>query len=132
LNLLSPRTLPKPGLFSTVDGGACGLEAPSEKLPKAPIGDKLAVWEAAVQGEEVPAKPLTTGFVALRFKDPNGEEISGKSFGLSFSSNCLALDAASRRSVLRRRREGGGVVVLGSSRKKREPAVGDMGLPVES
>lgn len=90
---------------------------------------------AVGQADDGPVNPAPRGFVVLRFKEPKGDEasaLSGPSFAFSFSSN-LMLELESRKSVFRRRSEGGGVVVLGSSRKKRAPpAVGDIGLPVES
>lgn len=91
----------------------------------------LTVCDALLHGDETPPKPLTTGFVALLFKDPKGDERSGSSFGLSLSSACLLVDV-SFKSVLRRSKDGGGVVVFGSSRKKRVPPVGDLGTTVES
>jgi hypothetical protein len=132
LNLLSPRRFPKLDFLSV--GAGCEVPGPNEKLPNAPIGEKLAFCDAEGHGDVGPLTLALSGLVALRLSDPNGELRSAvpsrPAASLSLSSS-LASDE-SRKSVFRRRRDAGGVDVFGSSRKNRELLVGDMGLPIES
>lgn len=125
LNLLSPFTLPNPGLFS--DGIGCvGLD-PIAKLPNAPIGEKPALCGVADHGEEGPVIPTLNGAVVVRLrlpKDPIFSEAPSRVFSFSRSSAEDAV-AESFKSVLRRTSAGGGVTVLGSSRENLEAADGE-------
>jgi hypothetical protein len=125
LNLLSPRMLPPRFDFFSA-GAPCVFPGPNEKLPNAPIGEKFEPWDAGAQA------PAVTGFVALRFRDPNGELVSAAPSRVEESPSLFSSLLSSRKSVFRRKRAAGGFEVFGSSRKKREPPDGDMGFPEES
>lgn len=127
LKRLSPRRLPNPGLFSPGVVGWPGLP-PSEKLPKAPIGEKPADCGTADHGDEGPLRPALKGPVILRFNGPNGNAVSGvfSCLLLPFSlSVVVGPGILSLRSVLRLSNEGVDAAADGSSLGNLLPLAGE-------